>query len=183
MERLLTGEEIKQLAGSNTRVILYPELNNCDTIEQLFGNDDKLIILYITDEEQDSIVGHWVLLTKQNRNGRNIVEFSDSYGMQPDDEIKFNSREKQERFDQKDRSLTRLLYEFSLGKKNEVHYNEMKLQKLSKGVNSCGRWVALRAKFYKIPLRHYQKIWKDLKQEGYNLDDVAVALTDELLLK
>jgi len=183
MERLLTGDEVYKISGPKTKLILYPQLKKYASIEQLFGRDEKVIILYITEQERNSTVGHWVLLTKIVRNGKVIVEFNDSYGLLLDDEIDFNSYEKQVQFGQSERLLTRLLYTFSLDPKHEVHYNEKKLQKLKNGVNSCGRWVALRAKYYKIPLEQYQKIWENLQKEGYNLDDFAVALTDNLLNK
>ena len=78
------------------------------------------------------------------------------------------------------RYLTKLLYKFSLNPKNEVHYNELRTQKLSNNINTCGRHVLLRGYFYHIPLEQWQSIWKQLKDKGYDLDELAVQLSDYL---
>ena len=40
------------------------------------------------------------------------------------------------------------------------------------------RWIAIRAHFYRVPLKDFQKIFKRLK--NYDLDQLAVYLSDKL---
>ena len=47
-------------------------------------------------------------------------------------------------------------------------------------VNTCGRNVAVRGHFYKIPLERYQNIFKKLRNDNYDLDEVITYLSENL---
>ena len=76
--------------------------------------------------------------------------------------------------------LTQLLYDFSLNPKHKIYYNEVPFQKESKSINTCGRHIAVRGHFYKIPLETYQKIFKNLKKKGLNIDELIMYLSNKL---
>lgn len=173
MDVELTGDDMKKLAGPDSLILSYPELYKYKTIEQLFSNGiNKIIILYL----QTPNSGHWCCLTLNN----NIVTFFDPYNLMPDSELKFNKQILNKELNQEHTYLTKLLLDFAI-KGGTVEYNEMRFQKLSNGVSTCGRHAGLRARYYQIPLNKYQKIFKDLKKEGYDLDKVSIFISDYLL--
>jgi hypothetical protein len=181
MERLLSGDEVLKLCGGDCKLITYPELAKYKTLKQLFGNKKKVIMLYLTHNDGQNMVGHWVLLTRVNRKGKTIIEFNDSYGLFPDKQLNFVSKQKQEQLGQDEKYLTKLLYEASKLPNTEIHYNEMGLQKKGKGINSCGRWVGFRGRNYLTPLEDYQAFFKDAKKRKVNLDELITIETNKLL--
>jgi hypothetical protein len=182
-EKLLSDDEVVRLAGPDSKVMLYPDLQQYQNINQLFGRKKKIIILYLNEKTPDSVVGHWTLLTKQRRGGKEILEFADSYGGEIDSQLEYHNKSKRKQLDQEHGFLSRLLFNHMNGKEDkiELHYNEVPLQKSKENINTCGRWVGVRGHFYDIPLEKYQSIFKKLKTEGYDLDEVITHLSDKLL--
>jgi hypothetical protein len=184
MEKLLDDREVQILCGKDSKVITYPELQNYKSLPQLFGRKNKVIILYLNERNGNSFVGHWVLLlrTRNKKNGKEIIEFNDSYSNYIDEFFDHIPQDYREMLDQGGGFLSRMLYKYCNNNPNvELHYNEYPFQKLKDGVNTCGRWVGLRGHFSNVPLDEYQAAFNELKQEGYNLDKIAVALSDILL--
>lgn len=184
-EKLLSDSEVRRLAGADSKVITYPEIQRYPTLQKLFGNKNKLIILYLNENGPSGLVGHWVLLTRIKRDGKEIIEFSDSYGKQIDEALEYNDENKRKELDQEHGYLSRLLYDYLDGFEDsrEVHYNELPLQKMKANINSCGRWCGMRAHFYEIPLEQWQSIWRKLGKDGYDLDDFIVKISDKILNK
>lgn len=179
-EVLLSDKQMLKLAGKGTKLMSYPDIGKYSSINELFGNDNKIIILYLNEVSGDSMSGHWTCLIRR-REGKNVVvEFDDSYSYAPDDELKWHSKSKQMEMGQDKNYLTHLLYQFSLQPNSIVEYNEDKLQSKGDSVATCGRFVALRCHFYKVPLKSYQTVWRGLKNDGYDLDEVAVYMSDLL---
>lgn len=176
LNKLLNGEEMKRIA--DCEILSYPELYNYKSIPQLFENNKNgvIMILYLQNKTANSMVGHWCLLSKRG----NICEFFDPYSLMPDSQLKWNDTEKNEALGQDSNYLTKLLYDFSK-KGGIIEFNNMRFQKKNKFINTCGRHVALRAKFYEIPLKKYQNLFKKLRKKGYNLDELSVLLTNQLL--
>lgn len=183
MDKLLTNHEVLKLAGRDAKVLLYPEIQNYDTLDQLFGNKNKIIILYLNEKTPKATIGHWVLLTRVYRNGKQIIEFNDSYGGEIDSQLEYHNEEKREQLDQEHGYLSRLLYNHCIQDEanREIHYNELQLQKLKPNINTCGRFCGIRAHFYEIPLEKYQLIFKKLEDENYDLDDLIVKLSNKIL--
>lgn len=173
MEYELSDGDIKAIAGAGTKIMTYPQIMQHDTLESMFGKANKVVILYLNEQNGNSYQGHWCLITRHNGN----VVFFDSYGLMPDEQLKFHSKSRQRELGQTHNHLTRLLAESPL----PVEYNEMKFQKKIRGVNTCGRHVGLRAKFYQVPLVTYQKLFKNLAKSGINLDMASVELTDPII--
>lgn len=184
VDKLLTGEEVKKLCGKGSKVMVYPELQDYDNLSDVFGNKNKIIILYLNERNGNSFIGHWVLLLRNKRNGKTIIEFNDSYSNEIDEYFDDVSNDKREELDQDEGFLSRLLYDYANNNDNvEVHYNELPLQKEGVGINTCGRWVGLRGRFSNIPLEKYQAVFKKLKANGENLDELVTLATDKLLNK
>lgn len=183
MEVLLSDNQVKKLAGRDARVLTYPEIGNFTTVDQLFNGRSKVIILYLNEKNGEDYVGHWVLLIRKWKGRMELIEFYDSYSNEIDEFFDETPEFKRRQLGQDKGHLSRILYNHCLysNHKVEVIYNEIPVQRVNPNVNTCGRWVGLRGHFSDIPLDDYQKVFKKLKREGYDLDQVAVALTDRLL--
>lgn len=184
MDKLLSDKEVKKLAGRGTKIIIYPELKNMTDIDQVFGNSNKVILLYVNEQDPASITGHWVALLRTRRNGKTHYEVSDSYGKEIDAHLDDFPQGYRNSLDQEYNFLSRLLYNKKVVDPNSVvEFNEIPLQATKDNVSTCGRWSALRAYFNKIPLEDWQKVWTDLKHSGNNIDSLIVKLSDQILNK
>jgi len=173
----LTGTEIAELIGTDGLVITYPELYRYDSIDELFSNGiNKVVILYLQDKRGETYQGHWVVLTKH----RNRVLFFDSYGILPDNELRWNnSTDNRELNQHRGNYLTTLLKDYA-DRGGTVEYNEKRFQEHNHGVNTCGRYAVLRAIFYRVPLKTFQRVLDDIRRAGVKLDEAVVCLTDSL---
>jgi hypothetical protein len=162
-------------------VITYPEIAKYDSIEDLFGKDNRIVLLYVNEINGSSVSGHWVLLTRVKRNGKTLIEFNDSYGLLPDAQLDHYSDQWKRESQQTYPILTKLLHDFSLKPNNEVHYNQIPFQTDSPNINTCGRHCAIRGHFYKVPLEKYQQLMGGLKRKGFSTDEASVLLSNRLL--
>ena len=187
MEKLLSDKDIQKIIGKGrSKIVTYPELSNYNNIEELFGNKNIVILLFINEivETNNSldIIGHWSVLTRKNINNKCIIEFMDSYSLEPDEIKNDCSDEFLIESEQKDNILTKLLYDFTNNHPyNEVHYNEIPFQSSDSNIATCGRWVAMRAKFMNVPLEKYQRVFKKMEKKNFDLDKLIVFLTDSFL--
>ena len=117
-----------------SKVLTYNELTNYDTLDNLFDNKDVIYLLY----ESRKNFGHWCCLMKKD-NGN--IEFFDSYGIFPDQELKWTNKTFREKNNMILPHLTALLYNCPY----QIEYNNHKLQKQEPDVNTCGKWCLLRA--------------------------------------
>ena len=148
---MLTDKQVLKIAGSKTKLIVYPNLKRYKSLKQLFGKHKKIIILYVHDEDKNSITGHWCALIKHPH----YTEFFDSYGMMPDDLIMMKTNKDRKNTKQEHNYLSNLLY----NSEEVIEYNEYPYQDVSDGINTCGEHTAIRCRFSDIPLKQYQNIF------------------------
>jgi hypothetical protein len=177
---LLTDKQILKIAGDKSKILIYPDIKNYNSIEELFGNNNKIILLYLNEVTDSSYSGHWTCLIRRKEGKDTVVEFMDPYGLVPNDELKWFSENELRNLNQDNNHLIQLLYNFSLQKNHKVEYNEDKVQAQKNDIATCGRFVALRCHFYDVPLKIWQEQWKNLKKKGYDLDQVSVYMTNIL---
>ena len=177
MNKLLSDDEVQRLSGPGTKVIIYPELKKYSNIDDVFNNSNKVILLYVNEEDPDSITGHWVSLLRTKRGDKTHYEINDSYGKEIDEHLDDFPQKYRYKLGQGSNYLTRLLYDKSTNDPSAiVEFNEIPLQKTSDNVTTCGRWSALRSYFKNIPLEDWQNIWKEQKHDGENIDNLIVKL-------
>ena len=122
----LSGKEVEAICGDGTQVVVYHELPNFKSIEQLLGNTRSVILLYETKYN----VGHYCSLYFDKNN---ILHFFDPYGMEPDEELNY-AHYNHTPF------LTNLLKQFN----GKLIVSKFPFQKESNHINTCGRWSATR---------------------------------------
>nr|WPF46842.1 MAG: putative cysteine protease [Lake Baikal virophage 14] len=148
-------------------VIKYSELANFKSIEEILPNNRSYKIILIEDNYNS---GHWTCLLRYD----DTIEWFDSYGLQPDGELKFINVVKRRLLGEGRRILSELL---SKVKDKKVVYNNVKLQKLNNQSTTCGRWVILRILMMKnffYDLKEFQDFIKKYKKEiGLGADELV----------
>lgn len=184
-EKYLSDKEVKKLAGKDSKVVLYPEIQNYNNLDELFGNKNKVIILYLNESTPTRNSGHWCGITRRfdKKKKKEIVEYLDSYGQEIDQPLEFNNSFQNKELNQEHGYLSRLLYDYCNGNDDDVelHYNELPMQKHDPDIATCGRHLGLRMWTYPCPLEQYQKLMKNMENSGFNLDEVVTLITDKLL--
>jgi len=163
MKYSLSGDDIKRLTDGKCNIMTYPELNKYNSIRDVLGKYKALVILYLTS----SNYGHWVCVFERDNN---TIEFFDSYGYFPDDELNVIQDKVKRELNQMYPQLTKLLYNSGYKK---IEYNEKQLQKFSPDINTCGRWVCIVLALRHMPLKQFQQIF------GVNGDQKVTELTSK----
>ena len=153
----LSGQDIKAITNNKARVISYHELANINSLDELLGINKAVILLYETKEN----FGHWTALFTIDDE---TVEFFDSYGFAPDQELNYATY-----------NDTPYLSNLMKASGYNFIYNDKKLQTFAHDINTCGRWTSLRVRMRDIPLNEFIKLWT--KNKHYQPDFWVSAIT------
>lgn len=183
MNKALNGDELKKMIPWDINIILYPDIEKYDTIDDMLEPNNCCILLFETDRGENMSTGHWTCLLKTVDDENNeSVNFFDSYGFKPDDQKKKINKYFMEMINMRDNFLSELLYRAANEMDNVVEYNEKQLQKMARNIHTCGRWISLRLLLKDISMNDFQKFMEYLKQNyNNNLDKLVVNLTQPVL--
>jgi hypothetical protein len=143
MDYSLSGEEVLKLCDGKARLVVYEELYNFKTLDELLRPWGSVILLYEYKRNDNGSYGHYVCLNVvPDEKGGTTVEHFDSLGYKPDEELfkigippEFAKRTSQDK-----QYLLMLL----INSNRNISYNEHKFQKDSPSINTCGRWCGVR---------------------------------------
>lgn len=185
MEKALSKGEIEDIIGKNVNMIRYMDIKDFDNVNQLFINNStsgrivkpysKCLLHFQTNHNNNTFYGHWTALYMKG----NKIFFFDPYGDVVDDQLDNIDPNYNMIVNQDYPYLSKLLHD----SKYNIYYNPYRLQKLQKGINTCGRWCAIFLKYINEygDIDDFVKVFKNYKKEGYDLDELIVYLTDYLL--
>ena len=171
---MVSGDDLKNVLGQDLKIIKFQDLSKYNDIYQLLPKPKDYAVIFFTDDIQNNTnIGHWTCITRYKNN----FEFFDSYGLKEEDELKFISKEKRQRFGESIDYLKHLL-EPVKHSNNKYDY-----QSWDDGVSTCGRWCLLRIylfqngvytnkEFHNIIMRKY------FKMKFKNLDQLSIYYTD-----
>lgn len=157
----LSNKDILKLTNNKCNVYVYDDLFNFKTIDEAFGKHGAFVVLYQTSP----FYGHWCACIKINNK---LIEFFDPISSKPDRE--FNN------IIETYRRQPYLKY-LMASSPYKLSYNEYKFQKSLHGINTCGRWCALRVICRKYSLEQFKQLVTDKKYDP----DFMVTLYTELL--
>lgn len=163
----LSDEQVMKLVDGKARVLIYSDLADYDDIDEALGEHLAIFLLY----ESRPDFGHWVCCF---RNG-NEIEFFDPYGIFPDEELKWISEDFRKVSGQKYPHLSYLLSESPY----KLTYNNFKFQKQGSGINTCGRWSALRLVFRDLTLKRFKHLFYE-RHDDLSPDDIVSILTEDI---
>jgi hypothetical protein len=147
-----SADEVFDFSGKACNVILYSDFGRYTNLDQVLSPYGACIFLYLNKEN----MGHWCCIFKYpNKRG---YEVFDSYGIIPDDELKWTSKQFRLDHGQYYPQLTYLLY----NENEPIEYNNYKFQ--GKHSATCGLWCALRIKHKDMDLDKFKYYFKDLPE-------------------
>ena len=146
----LSEKDILNITNNECDIVVYHNLGQYSSLEDLLGEKGAVVLLY----ELKRNFGHWICLFYTDES-RTQVEFFDSYGMMPDEELNYARYNNQP-----------LLKEMMNAYTGSVIYNKKKLQVFKEDVNTCGRWTALRVRLRHLPLEKFSKLFKNQTHNG-----------------
>jgi len=146
----LTDKDMKDMTDSKYKIILYHDLEGYHSIDEVLGSNGGAILLF-QNESHDS--GHWVSLFK--RSSSNTIEFFDSYGLKPDQELKYAQYNIRIHDGKPVPHLSHLLEQSDY----KVVYNKHKLQKWRRDVSTCGRWSAYRLRHRDLTMDEFARLF------------------------
>lgn len=149
----------------DAKIITYNDLNDIEHIDDILPESKSYAFMLI---EQQPKKGHWVSLDRIG----NTINFFDSYGGKPDDQLKYTPEQNKEMLGEADKRLTTLLKESGY----TVKYNPFKYQEKSSDIKTCGRHVCNRVKTVKEgkSLKQYKHFMDTIKKaKDMNYDEIV----------
>ena len=140
----LSEDDLKQILGSDSKIMTYPELAS-QSLETIFDPRGNVCILFLTES---NTVGHWTALMKHSPE---LLEYFDSYGNDADTERRWLDEKKRIALKEVTPNVHNLLESFP----GHVVHNTAKLQKGNTA--TCGRHVAVRLLHKNLPVSVYAK--------------------------
>lgn len=165
----LSDSDIKAILGSDTSILTYPDLENVETIDQIFDRYGRCVMLFPTMSANE---GHWCAMLKKGRE----IEFFDPYGEAPEDQKDGMSRSKQEQLDMDQPYLTDLFRKSGY----RIYYNTYPFQKGSPNIATCGRHCVVRLLYAPYDLDQYKKAVDKSKMSP---DEFVLGVTADKLRK
>ena len=147
----LSDTDILNITDNKSKVMRYQDLENYDTIDQALEPHGAIVLLY----QHEADFGHWVSVFKVNNS---TIEVFDSYGIPIDSEIDFSPFQIRRHKGEKVAHLSHLIEQSQYTK---VLENKVPLQKDKKDVNTCGRWASVRIRFRDVPLKTFDKMFRN----------------------
>ena len=167
LEKPISDAEIKQQLGDDAKIILYSELKEYVSIQELLPNK-RLDYVIILVEISGKNTGHWFCVV---RNNNNIMVF-DSYGVRPDKNLRWIDTYMRKKLNQNEPFLSYLLNK-AKDDGFKVSFNGFEYQQLKSGVSTCGRHVINFINYFKmnnnVNLKTYKKYMDDLR-DRYKLN-------------
>jgi hypothetical protein len=177
----LSDNEIQRITGH--KLIIYLELHNFDTFEHLLHmNNGSVIIMYMQTSPNVASggYGHYCCI---NKISDKEIEFYDPYGLFPDKQLKFSSKDVNKQNKQDHTYLSWLMYNSPY----KLSFNEHKFQAKALPVQTCGWFYAHMIKHKSLPLKQYKALMDNglkllkTKFKGGTYDDyIVVNMYDEV---
>lgn len=137
----LSADDIKKICDGKVDIVVYHQLNEYNSLQELMGEFGAVCLLYETKQN----FGHWTCLLDYPDH----IEFFDSYGFAPDQELNYA------RYDN-NAYLTNLIN----GSSKPVRYSKARLQTFAEEVNTCGRWTSCRIKMRNLTNEQFSSLFK-----------------------
>lgn len=161
----LSGRDIKRMVDGKTNIMAYEQLKTYSNLEQVLSPYGSCVLLYQTTENY----GHWVVLIDR---GNKMLEFYDSYGLAPDEELKLDNQFHLRIHGGK---ITPHLGALIQAGGWSVKYNHEQLQEQLSDINTCGRYCVMRLIYKDLSIRKFNDLLT--KNKYYHPDFWVSAMT------
>lgn len=168
MDIALSNYDILKLVNNKANIVLYPNIHNYKTIDEILEPYGAAFILF----ESKPKYGHWCLLFKQTPA---LLEFFNPYNGLPDASLKFINKEFAKETKQNIPYLSLLL----LKSPYQLSYNEFDFQEHNPNIKTCGRHCVVRYWAKDLDLYKYKDLIYSLcKKANITPDELVTYLTN-----
>ncbi len=162
----LSDSDLMDLVDDKAKLVLYPELINYTSIDDVLGKYAACVLLF----EAKPGYGHWVCLFRDD----DLIEFFNPYGGYPDDSLEFIPMHFREVSNQLEPYLSMLM----MNSPYRLSYNEHAFQLHGKNIKTCGRHCAMRLIYRDLDLEDYTNLIRTLARKLHtDADGVVSAVT------
>jgi len=144
----LNLDEVRALTRNTANIIMYDDLTIDDNILKVIGPTNRAILLFPT--EANSVNGHYLCLIYY-KDIKTLLHF-DSYGLDVTEELRYSTSRHVKR------NALGYLYNKLRAYGIKVIFNTYRFQQMQNGMNTCGRHVACRLRFYYLSNIEYAKL-------------------------
>ena len=149
---------------SGVHFVPYSNIKYMKNINDVLGPNNIAVIIYLLGSE----IGHFVCIFKDN----NKIQYFNSYGMEPDDDLKIVPREVRGQLNETEPYLFKLISE----SRYPCEYNEYKLQ--GPRTATCGRHCIVRLWNKHLDSEEYaQRLYTSSVKANVTMDELVTILT------
>jgi len=184
-----TKKDLDYLLGGKVKIVYHHALESYSSLDDLLQPYNTVIILYPNPGtlNQDQEVGHWCCCFLMP--GTNILQYFDSYGVEPDEKIiDFNSQDQKVLYGKRqpiEHGLVKLILDSPYA--DSFQFNEFPFQDLDGDINkigdvaTCGLWCVIRIKYNFMDEYSFAKVFRDVPiSRGISPDLYVSALICEI---
>ena len=159
----LSNDDINKILDPPTHILTYPELADYNSIDDVFDELGRCIILYLTNGPTS---GHWTCMWRKG----DRINYFDSYGDPPEKPREVVGGA----YNQEEPYLMNLLQNSGC----KVYYNTHPYQSDRADVATCGRWCVARLLLKDNSDKRFYEI---IKHSGQKPDTFVTNLTSDFL--
>ena len=141
--------DVKTLTNNKCPIVLYDNLDINDDILEVIGKNNRCFLLFPTVHGSNN--GHWLsLILYENTN--TLLHF-DPYGLDVQQELTYSTSRHVEA-----NILGKLYAKAQQQHGTKIIFNTVKYQKLTNGINTCGRHASIRLRFHYLTPTQYENL-------------------------
>ena len=144
----LNGSDVKTITRGQAKICLYKDLQKYKNIIDAIGPTHQMILMFPVESD---FSGHWLAILYHVETHE--IEHADSYG------FSWVAEENYTRNKYVGMKLLDNLYNKAMRDGYKVTYNHYKLQTLTNGVNTCGRFASLRCRFHYLSNKQFAELF------------------------
>jgi len=146
-------DDMRKLCSGKVEVMTVADAVRRGNIDAVLGPHGAAILLFETEPGY----GHWVALIRVDKY---TMEWFDSYGIEPEGELKMIPAHFRHQSKQDYPYLTQMIRE---GGYRKLLYNSEHLQSSGPNMSTCGRWASMRVAMKEFPLETFVKLFTNQK--------------------
>ena len=164
--------DIMAITRGDVNLVEFHTLTEYSDYKELFAKNPRIGMFW---ETESATVGHFDCLLYKNENGAESIEFFDSYGFSIDKVFDFSEYDK--RLFNNNNPLRTLIAD-AINQGVKFKYNTVKFQSYANQIATCGRYAALRLRFYDLSLEQFQAFLQEgTKRAHRNYDELVTSMT------
>jgi len=148
-----TATDLNNKLQSKLPTVYYPHLQDYHDIDQIFGNHDSFLLMYMKSPD----FGHWVLVSKSKQNPLTL-EYFDPFGKPIDHYLQEFAYDCGAQYPGSD-YLIRLMKQSRYTKLLE---NRTDLQLDDPAIQTCGKWCLLRHLLLFVPMCKFDQFFDSI---------------------